>query len=116
VLVASIRKLLKQRGVERLKIDAFKVPHHASQNNLNIELLNLLDCRQYLISTNGDRFKHPDREAIGRIIKYGGNRPKLYFNFHTEINAVWGRQDLQDKYGYETVYPETGKAGLLVRL
>lgn len=69
-----------------------------------------------LQGTNGDVFKHPDREAIGRIIKYGGEQPKLYFNFHTEINAVWGRQDLQDKYANETVYPDTGKAGLLVRL
>ena len=119
VLAASIRKLLKQRGGERLKLDAFKIPHHGSKNNLNIELLNLLDCSQYLISTNGDRFKHPDREAIGRVIKYGksgGNPPKLYFNFRTEWNNVWEQKPLQDKYGYQAIYPPTGEAGLLVRL
>jgi beta-lactamase superfamily II metal-dependent hydrolase len=116
VLADSIRKLLKQRGGERLKLDAFKIPHHGSQNNLNIELLNLLDCRQYLISTNGDRFKHPDREAIGRIIKYGGDHPTLYFNFRTEWNNVWEQKPLQEKYGYAAFYPQAGQAGLLVRL
>ena len=35
VLVKSVRKLLRQRGVERLRLDAFKVSHHASQNNLS---------------------------------------------------------------------------------
>jgi hypothetical protein len=116
LLVASIQKLLKQRGADRLKIDAFKVSHHASQNNLNIELLKLLDCRHYLISTNGDYFKHPDREAVGRIIKYGGDRPTLHFNFLTGLNEVWGQPPLQEQYGYQAVYPETGKEGLLVRL
>jgi beta-lactamase superfamily II metal-dependent hydrolase len=69
LLVASIRKLLKQRGATKLKLDAFKVSHHASQNNLNVELMQLLDCKNYLISTNGKIFNHPDREAIGRVIR-----------------------------------------------
>ena len=116
VLVGSIQKLLKQRGGDRLKIGAFKVSHHASQNNINIELLKLLDCRQYLISTNGDHFNHPDREAVGRIIKYGGDHPTLYFNFRTRLNDVWEQTPLQETYGYQAIYPATGEAGLLVRL
>ena len=116
MLVASIQKLLKQRGVERLKVDAFKVSHHASQNNLNIDLMKLLDCRHYLISTNGDHFNHPDRQAIGRIIHYGGERPTLYFNFRTKLNDVWEQKALQEKYGYAAFYPEAGQSGLLVRL
>ena len=116
LLVASIQKLLKQRGAERLKIDAFKVSHHASQNNLNIELMQLLDCRHYLVSTNGDHFSHPDREAVARIIKHGGDKPSLHFNFRTALNDVWEQPDLQEQYGYQAVYPEAGQAGLLVRL
>ena len=116
LLVASIQKLLKQRKADKLKLDAFKVSHHASQNNLNIDLMKLLDCRRYLISTNGDHFNHPDREAIGRIIKYGGDRPKLHFNFCTDLNDVWAQKALQEKYGYEAFYPEAGQSGLLVRL
>jgi hypothetical protein len=116
LLVTSIRRLLKQRGVQKLKLDAFKVPHHGSQNNLNVELMQLLDCRNYLISTNGDHFNHPDREAIGRVIKYGGTRPRLWFNYRTALNEVWETAELQQKHGYEATYPELGQQGLIVRL
>ena len=100
VLVESVRKLLRQRGVDRLRLDAFKVSHHASQNNLSTELLQLLDCKTYGVSTNGDHFCHPDREAIARIIKYGGDRPVLHFNYRTRFNDVWARPDLQERHGY----------------
>ncbi|HXM70900.1 MAG TPA: hypothetical protein VN970_07185, partial [Thermoanaerobaculia bacterium] len=51
VLAESIRALLRQRGAERLKLDVFKVSHHASQNNVSTELLQLLDCSRYIVST-----------------------------------------------------------------
>ena len=73
VLVQSIRRLLASRRLEKLKVDVFKVSHHGSQNNVSSELVQLLDCPRYLISTNGDHFFHPDRQAIARILKYGGN-------------------------------------------
>ena len=114
ILASSIRKLAGPSG--RLKVDAFKVSHHGSQNNVSTELLQLLDCRQYLISTNGDHFFHPDREAIGRIIKYGGDRPSLFFNYRSRYNEIWERPDLQEKYRYATHYPEAGREGAVVAL
>ena len=116
LMVSSIQKLLKQRAAKKLKVDAFKVAHHASQNNLNVELMQLLDCKNYLISTNGSHFNHPDREAIGRVIKYGGDKPRLYFNYLTKLNDVWASAELQEKYGYQAVFPEPGKEGLIIRL
>jgi beta-lactamase superfamily II metal-dependent hydrolase len=117
LLVTTIKKLLKQRGKEKLKLDAFKLPHHGSQNNLSKELMALLDCRNYLVSTNGSTFKHPDREAIGRVIHYGGERPRLYFNYESPFNAVWKTPQLQSKHNFETVYPaDAKKPGLIVRL
>ena len=89
---------------------------HASKNNLSTELLQLLTCQRYLISTNGDHFAHPDREAIARIIKYGGNRPTLYFNYKSKTNEVWARADLQEQYRYLTCYPERAVGGIKVPL
>jgi beta-lactamase superfamily II metal-dependent hydrolase len=116
VLRESVRRLLRQRGVDRLKLDAFKVSHHASQNNLSKDLLALIDCKRYCISTNGDYFCHPDREAIGRIIKYGGARPELHFNYLTRYNDVWKRADLQERYKYSARYPQQGEDGVAVSL
>jgi len=104
VVVESVRKLLRQRGIDRLRLDVFKVSHHASQNNVSTELLQLLDCKTYGVSTNGDHFFHPVREAIARIIKYGGKGPVLHFNYRTRYNDVWERPDLQKRYGYTATY------------
>ena len=102
--------------MDRLKIDAFKVSHHGSQNNVSTELIQLLDCPRYLISTNGDHFNHPDRQAIARILKYGGPGVELHFNFRTPQNEIWARPDLQEKHGYRTVYPGADERGIVVPL
>ena len=116
VVQASVEKLLKSRGGDRLKIDALKVSHHASKGNLSVDLLNVLDCDRYLISTSGSRFKHPDREAIARLIKYGGERPTLCFNYRSDYNKVWDREDLKEQYSYDATFPEAGHDGLEITL
>lgn len=118
VLAGSIGTLLAQSGQERLKIDAFKVSHHASRNNVSKELVAMLDCPRYLISSNGDHFYHPDREAIARIIRHGksgARNPELVFNYRTPYNDVWEQPGLQEQYGFKARYPET-EPGVVVSL
>jgi CHAT domain len=115
VVEASVRKLLEARRLERLPLDAFKVSHHASHSNTSPELLDLVDCSRYLISTNGERFQHPHRETISRIIKHSVRPPQFLFNYVSKLNNVWARPDLQERYGYSAVYPESAD-GLVVKL
>ncbi len=117
VLQQAVELLCHERGVERLALDAFKLPHHGSQNNLSNELLQRLQCSHFLVSTSGARFNHPDREAIARVIQNGRStkRPAtLWFNHRTPepLNAVWDKAALKAKYGYSTVYPAEGDSGL----
>jgi beta-lactamase superfamily II metal-dependent hydrolase len=116
VLQESIEKLIADRGGTRLKVNAFKIPHHGSQNNLNKEVVQLLDCRKWLVSTSGSKFKHPDGEAIARIVKYARGKPQLLFNYATKYNEFWGREDVQEQYGYTTKYPKEDRRGLVVSL
>lgn len=95
-------------------MDVFKVSHHGSQNNVSSELIQALDCRHYVFSTNGDHFAHPDRQAIARILKYGGTRPSLHFNYRTPYNEVWAREDLQEKHAYAAHYPPADRPGIVV--
>jgi hypothetical protein len=100
VVAASIRRLLSSRGQAKLKVDAVKVAHHGSKNNTNDELLALLDCPTYLISTNGAQFSHPDKACIARILKVG--KPgTLVFNYRSEFTAPWLDAASQRKFGYE---------------
>jgi beta-lactamase superfamily II metal-dependent hydrolase len=116
LLTTSVERLLKERGEERLAIDAFTLSHHASKYNLSNDLLHLLDCRRFLVSTSGARFNHPDREAVARAIKYGGAKPEICFNYRSSDNKVWAREDLKERYGYEAFYPEKGLEGIRVSL
>jgi hypothetical protein len=119
VLVNSIKALLKKRNQEKLKLDLFKVSHHGSQNNVSSELISLLDCPRYLVSTNGDHFFHPDRQAMARILKYGGGRKDVYFNYASRYNEVWGSPELaavRKEWGCTTYYPEAGSSGIAVTL
>ncbi len=115
-LERSVRRLLDERGVDRLRLDAFVVPHNGSRGNLSRELLAVVAADRYLISTDGSRFRHPDAETIARIIEYGraspDARPTLVFNYRTETNDMWDDPALQERYGYDAVYPAADRGGI----
>jgi len=106
VLLAGIERLLPPGG--RLQVHAFKLPHHGSRANLSRELLERVECRRYLFSTDGTRHCHPDREAVARVIKFGGPQPELIFNYRTQYNEIWEDGYLQPKYGYAVTFPKHG--------
>jgi beta-lactamase superfamily II metal-dependent hydrolase len=103
-LVESVQPLAEAEG-GRLRLDALKVSHHGSRKNLSKDLLDLIDCPRYLISTNGDRHDHPDPVAMARILKYGGDRKELLFNYQ-ERAADWDVADWKDTYGYTVTTPD----------
>ena len=112
-LISAIERLTAPG--ERLPLTAFKLPHHASKHNVSVELLRRVECRRYLVSTNGAQFKHPDREAIARVIKHGGADPTMHFNYRTKFTGVWDDPELQQEFGYEATYGEEA-GGLVVTL
>jgi hypothetical protein len=116
ILRASIEKLLDELSESRLRLDAFKVPHHGSKSNLSRDLLELLMCKRYLVSTNGSYFGHPDKEAIARIIVHGGENSTLYFNYRSKENAIWDDAVLKNDHGYQAIYPAQEKQGVVIEL
>lgn len=87
----------------KLKVDCFKVSHHGSRNNISNELLDMIDCDNFLFSTNGGLGAacHPDRETIGNIV-YHKNRDwdrkiVLYFNYCKGIIEGNGYKFLNDE-------------------
>ena len=116
VLSASIEQVLAERGEPRLKLDAFKLSHHGSKNNTNSSLLHLLDCKRFLVSSNGKFYHHPDRETIARIISENGPNTELFFNYRSNENKIWCNDALQQRYRYKAYYPAAGKEGLTVSI
>ncbi len=116
-VTSSLRRLLKHRGLERLRVDACKVSHHGSKGNTNDELMSLIESPRFLFSTNGAQFGHPDREAVQRVIARSlVKRPKLYFNYLTDQNREWQSTELQRQLDYRAFYNPTDGAPFVVKL
>jgi hypothetical protein len=118
VIVSSIEALQGERGRmgQRLSLDALKLSHHGSANATTAALLGAIDCHQYLVSTNGNIFYHPDRETIARILMHGGADPTLIFNYRSEYNEIWEHRALQARHRYSTVFPAADEEGVRVSL
>lgn len=124
VLRDSIDRVLAERGEDRLPLSAFKLPHHGSAANLHADLLERIDCARFLVSTDGRRFHHPDREAIARIV--GGSwrgadidrteSVELCFNYRSDESAAWDDPQLRERWNYTTAFPESDDPGLRVFL
>lgn len=81
---------LKELGFsedEPLKVNMMKISHHGSRNNTCNELLDLLKCHNYIISTNGGygNSYHPDRETIAKLLCHTkrdlSQTVNLFFNY-----------------------------------
>lgn len=97
IIEKSLKKLLYNDGDNKLKVDYMQISHHGSKNNTSNELLDLVDCSNFIICTNGGsgRSKHPDREVIARILYHPKREKKdtinLIFNYPlNEIQANSG--------------------------
>jgi beta-lactamase superfamily II metal-dependent hydrolase len=80
-----------ERGLELpLDFALVKLAHHGSQNNVSDELLDIISCRDWVISTNGSKYYHPDAPAIARLVRTRRHpRPRLHFNVPSEFNRWW---------------------------
>lgn len=116
VLETSIRRLLDERGQDRLRLSVFVVPRGGSRTSVSRELLELINCNRYVIASSGRRYNHPNSESIARILVYGRAEPDaqqtLIFNYRSKFNEVWANRLLQQRYRYQAIYPVGDQAGL----
>ncbi len=100
----NVEAYLRSKGYSEdnpLEVDFVKVAHHGSKHNTSNELLDIIKCNHYLISTNGKIFRHPDRDSIAHILCHP-NRDRnekvhLYFNCAVEeIEQNSGKKFLKD--------------------
>lgn len=106
-----LRSLGTLEGKPPYKFDLVKLPHHGSQANVSILLIEALLSPRYLFSTNGAIHGHPCREAVARTIRHGQN-PELSFNYDNELTAPWRDYLTISPYQYTVRYGENGQVTL----
>lgn len=110
---AHVKRLIESLRLYQLKhpqltgFSVVKASHHGSQGNTSNELVETLKCRNWVFSTNGNYFKHPDQEAIARIITRSPKNTNLYFNYETEFTTPW-RTSENNLYKFNTYYGADG--------
>lgn len=120
-LLAGLARLNAERGTQGpLALDAFKLAHHGSANNLSRELVEAVDCARYLVSTDGSVHRHPDHQALLTVLRYSRRYPCLAFNHEALTTRDWRdkRQDVTDAGfpSYDTAYPAEAARGFVLRL
>lgn len=98
-LPSVVFKALSELGYSKenpLDADLVKLSHHGSASNTSNELLDIVDCNKYVISTNGAIHTLPDKRTLARIINKKTNC-KLYFNYPELIQKIFSEEELQTK-------------------
>ncbi|WP_325422055.1 ComEC/Rec2 family competence protein [Aquabacterium sp.] len=131
VLYPALLRLARQRAglppdtdpaqVPPLLVDVFKLPHHGSRANVALPLFDLLRADHYLVSTSGHRFRHPDAEAMARVITRGrpadGRRHTLWFNHVSATTRRWQDPLLAQAHDYAVDGARSeAEPGALIRL
>jgi hypothetical protein len=118
VLAAGLLGVAQARGEDRLDVDVFKLPHHGSDANVLRSLVAAAPARNYIVSSNGDIFHHPDDAAVARVITGAPHGPTLWFNYKNARTERWGAADLMRRHGHSVGYPDPADpdAGVVLEL
>lgn len=98
----------------KLKVDYVKVAHHGSRHNTSNELLDIIDCDNFIISTNGGfgQSRHPQREAIANILCHPERdytkTVNLFFNYPLTVIQRSGNKIFNDKLDQDLNYKVYG--------
>jgi beta-lactamase superfamily II metal-dependent hydrolase len=118
-LVAGLKKYRKHFApaeTGRLSFAAVKLSHHGSAKNISKDLLDAVDCVNFLVSTDGTQHKHPDTQALLRVIRWCGQTPTFHFNYRSDRTKWWierGRELEREFQRYGKVSPEIERNGWL---
>ena len=92
--------------------DAIKISHHGSLKN-NFAWIEKIKSKRYLISTNGKKHNHPDKEVIAKILQCNNKEKFLYFNYYIDLCKEMDNDELKDKYNYSI---EVGDGKSIVKI
>lgn len=64
------------------RFDLVKLPHHGSYKNITKDILNKIECSDYVVTTDGSQFYHPNKKMMLKIIKWGKTIDGKSLSFH----------------------------------
>ena len=82
VVVDGLEKMNFISDNKKLEVEYVKLSHHGSRENTSDELIKVIKCNNYIVTTKGCH-NHPNKETFARILKY--HKPlNIFFNHKTK--------------------------------
>lgn len=101
--------VLKYLSQEDRVCNVVKLPHHGSVNNIDDDFIKNIESNTYLISTNSDKYNHPDIETLAKIAcKRTRYVKKIYFNYKID-KVVNFEKEICQMRDIEFSYLENGQ-------
>lgn len=94
VIVQSL-KALKYSGEKKLITEYVKLSHHGSKFNTNSDLLDIIECNKYIISSNGEIHALPDKQCLARILKHKLDA-NFYFNYISIVDKLFSKEEIPE--------------------
>ena len=112
--IADSLKLLYGESKAPYGFEAVKLSHHGSFNNNSPELFNLITTDKWLVSTNGDKYSHPDLPTLAHIITKV-KKKKIFFNYNLSVCEVLKGEIYHRDSDFEIIVPKEGR-GILITI
>lgn len=79
---------------EKIEYNVVKLSHHGSKNNFHSDFLKRVHTPYYIVSTNGSKFKHPDKDVLAQIICHTDSA--ILFNYKKRMQELILEKDRRD--------------------
>lgn len=104
-ILAGLEKLYGLQSTP-YQFDVIKLSHHGSYNNNSPALLSKIDSNNWIISTNGDVYNHPDIGTLAWIVTKDKTRcRRLLFNYHLPVCDFLNKEESHTQYTFEIIFP-----------
>jgi beta-lactamase superfamily II metal-dependent hydrolase len=115
IIVNSLRNLGYSEE-NPIEVNCVKLSHHGSAKNLNQELIEMIECSNYIISTDGSSHELPDKFTLAKIAihrkELGTN---FFFNYQNEkLKSIFSKEETVD-FKLSFFYPENDKNYLEIK-
>ena len=108
-----ITESLKRLGYTKkkpLNVEFVKLAHHGSSKNLNKEFLDLVQSKKFIVSTNGGRHHHPNKETLSRILTHPKRERLINGEFKSDIEFIYNYDHIRtilnpnEKKAYKAIF------------
>lgn len=124
IVIQGLKKMNRKLGLpetDRIKVNYVKLAHHGSKCNFSNQLLDMIDCDNFIISANGGgTYNLPNKEVLAKILCHPkrnlDNQVTFVFNHDNFLlrNIFISDKNAETEYNFRCLFPENGQNAFII--